>query len=556
MKEIPIKEFRKLFEQGLRTFENYTVNPEFTLAHGYYDKDDTIEYHEAFNDKEIKNLSIVNCVFNVNLSFLDVQLEELSEPHFLKNVVFNGNVSFIKTLFKIECLIEDCVFNKKVKFVSCEFFGKTDFVSVTFNDDLVFEKEFISNEDYTNYDFETKYLSPNLKSKADKEAEYLQKGYNIFHECTKFLCNFNGRSIFNYITFLTVDFSKSFFSNNFTEFKFVEFKNLGLFRYLILDKNLTFISCDLTNCSFLFSKFDEANFISCYFDLKFLVDERMPNAFEFPREEIYGFGLDAGHSILSYSKSDIINTYTIFEINFDKHKDFETAGNFHIKRFESLRSYYLNNIFKNFSKYKIITHLKLLLPQKNNPDEINHSSIWYKIKYRLGLSDIFKKESYYDKVLYGKTKYRALRLTNYTLTIICKLLFINLYKISSNYGESYLRCLFWILVSTFLLFPCIYIHTGISFTPLENTNKIENLKKQNQIIIQYYPYNENTTFNLINDYGVGLIHSLNSTFPFKRGFENVNSANFLTTSIAFFQTITVTTLLTLFIVGIRRKFKR
>lgn len=557
MAQITINEFRKLIESGQTTFENLIVNPDTTSAHGYYDKDDTIVFSEAFTAKELKNFSIVNCEFNVNLFFLKIDFIELSEPHFLKNVIFNEDVLFNSVNFKIICSVEDCTFNKKVKFVSCEFFGKTDFISVTFNSDLLFEKEDISNIEYRKYDFDSKYLSPPIESEETIELEYFQKGYNTFHECTKFLCSFNGRTVFTYVTFLSVDFSRSFFANQFTEFKFVVFKNLGLFRYLILEKNITFITCDLTNCSFLFSKFDDANFISCYFDLQYLIDRRMSNPLDFPREEIYCFGINEGHSILSFSKMDIINAYRMFEINFDKHKDVDIAGNFHVMRYELLKKYYMDVIQNNFTKYNIKNYLKRIIKSaKKDRDDFENTTVWKRFRYKLGLNDLFKKESYFEKTLFGKTKFRIWKLTKYNLTLTFKIFFLYLYKISSNYGESYLRSLFWIFACIFLIFPSLYMYSGIYFASNRNIYDNEVTANSIEVLIQYYPYNEASRYDLINDYGCSLMQSLNGSFPFKKGFGNVRSANFVTTSISFFQTTTLPILVTLFIIGIRRKFKR
>lgn len=226
-------------------------------------------------------------------------------------------------------------------------------------------------------------------------------------------------------------------------------KEKSYFRHINFGNDVLFYNTDLTKFSFLFSNIEYVRFISCNFEYNNFVDEvdLVKKIEEDP----------------SFSYNDLISLYRQFEINFDKHKNYDQAGEFHKKRFE--------------------------LDRKNQE----------------------------------KLSVRWLLLT--------------FYKWSSNYGEDYRKSLIWIVIMI-LLFSLIYPFTGISYDGY-HIFWWDCLK----------PY-------LFTDWGSGLLYSLISSSPIKRDSEIVKSLGGWTTALSIIQTIIQTILGTLFIIGIRRKFKR
>lgn len=259
-----------------------------------------------------------------------------------------------------------------------------------------------------------------------------------------------------YAVFRDVIFEREFHFNSTSvidkkfEFSKCEFKYDSLFRHLNFGNDILFDKSNLTNCSFLNSNIYDVRFNNCKFDYNNLIDEK-------------------------YSKlkknieiEDVISTYRNFEINFDKNKDYEQAGEFHKRRYE----------------------LDLLISKK-----------------------------------YSLKKFLLL-----------------LYKWSSNFGENYGRSFNWFVLAL-IAFSFIYLFTGLVY------------KNSNYDTVIYYFKNENR-FDFWNDLGSSFLYSLNNALPFRRELEFIKSANGWTTFFSILETFFETILATLFIIGLRRKFKR
>jgi len=143
-----------------------------------------------------------------------------------------------------------------------------------------------------------------------------------------------------------------------------------------------------------------------------------------------------------------------------------------------------------------------------------------------------------------------------------------LYKIFSNYGESYGLCLFWLLVSIFIVFPGLYLLNGINYVEEIKERRVENINgvyrqvqedKKNELPIQYWnTLAINNGYKFHNDYGLALALSLNNSLPFNKeyGFKKVDATKEWTIGFSVFQRILIPILATLFIIALRRKFKR
>lgn len=119
---------------------------------------------------------------------------------------------------------------------------------------------------------------------------------------------------------------------------------------------------------------------------------------------------------------------------------------------------------------------------------------------------------------------------------------LDLYKFSSDYGENYQKSLFWFLGS-FSIFSILYLFSGLNFTDHNGTVTIFYLKAVNQ-------------FNIWNDLGLSAIYSLNNVIPFKKDLDYLKAANGWTTLFTILESFILTILASLFVIGLRRKFKR
>lgn len=230
------------------------------------------------------------------------------------------------------------------------------------------------------------------------------------------------------------------------EFTSCNFNTIAYFRNLNFGNDVLFNRCNLTNCSFLYSYIEYIRFQDCEFDFKNLIDEKN---LSIPKHD--------------FTKKDIITLYRHFEINLDKYKDFDTAGEFHKKRLELDRS----------------SHKKISL----------------------------------------------------------RWLLLTFYKWTSDYGENYSKSLRKIIYVV-IIFSFIYLYTGISYS---NYN------------IWWWDYSKPQLFT---DWGSSFLYSLISSSPIRRDSEVIKSLGGWTTGFSVLQTIIQTILGTLFIIGIRRKFKR
>lgn len=122
---------------------------------------------------------------------------------------------------------------------------------------------------------------------------------------------------------------------------------------------------------------------------------------------------------------------------------------------------------------------------------------------------------------------------------------IALYKLTSFYGERYIRTFGWMLLFL-LLFPCIYLLTGFTI-PVEGS-----LNNQKEFI--QYKISLNSNFSIpINDYAKALVLSLHaSTF---QKFDPLE-VTLLSRTVSIVQSIISAILLSLFLLAIRRRFRR
>jgi hypothetical protein len=298
----------------------------------------------------------------------------------------------------------------------------------------------------------------------EMEALYI---YNSeFEENFYFLTNVSGHTVIK-----NASFSKVFQYNphviNSQDVRFIDcnFWGIGFFRRLIMNKNFIFNTCDLTNCSFLYSAFEDAIFANCTFDLNFKLslDERIlsniGNITELLTDE-------QKKEFCKIDLKTIVSSYKEFEKNFDKARNYEEAGNFHKRAFE------------------------------------------LELKRKKGLSKII----------------------------------LWLYKKSSSYGEEYATSLKW-MMTLLILFSFVYMFSGIVYT------------YSNESCVIYYCKPSNR-YNIIQDIGIGFVYSFNSSIPIRKGFDFVESGSPLTSVLSIFQTLLQTILGTLFIISVRRKFRR
>lgn len=119
---------------------------------------------------------------------------------------------------------------------------------------------------------------------------------------------------------------------------------------------------------------------------------------------------------------------------------------------------------------------------------------------------------------------------------------LSLYKYFSKYGESYVRALIWFLIF-FVSFTIVYLFSGLNFTDHNGPVTIFYLKPENQ-------------FNFLNDFCLAAIYSLNNVIPFKKDLTYITAANGWTTLFTILESFILTILASLFVIGLRRKFKR
>jgi uncharacterized protein YjbI with pentapeptide repeats len=328
------------------------------------------------------------------------------------------------TNIKIEFI--DCVFDCPVTFNRNQKISSLKIENCKFNNKVIFKTEIDSISISYSTVFNDKVIFESIFNKSCKLND----------------TTFNKQFLFN---------SNSVFDKK-LEFAKIIFNDTAVFRGLNFGKETSFIDCDLTNCSFINSNINDVYFDNSSFDFMNLIDEK--------------------NAVMKYIKNnqmnvnkikDVISQYRYFEINFDKNKDYEKAGEFHIRRYE----------------------LEYLITKKHPIKKI--------------------------------------------------LLF--LYKWSSNFGENYVCSLGW-FIFLLVFFSFVYLFSGLKYEGVEINWSI------------------GYCYKALNDLGCSFLYSLNNSLPFRRELEFIKSANGWTTFFSIFETFIQTILATLFIVGLRRKFKR
>lgn len=118
---------------------------------------------------------------------------------------------------------------------------------------------------------------------------------------------------------------------------------------------------------------------------------------------------------------------------------------------------------------------------------------------------------------------------------------LTLYNWSSDYGENYKKSLGWFGIF-FLIFTVIYMLFGLIYN-----GEYRNL----EMVINDYSWGK-----LIEDFNISLLYSFNNAVPLKKDLEYLKSANIYTSFFSILETFIQTILAALFVIGLRRKFKR
>lgn len=379
------------------------------------------------NDHGVPDGHIFNNNRFNNVIFSDISFN--TSYIFRKDNVFAGNVKFVRCSFDQGLVIKNVLFEEDCNIFACTFKSDVHIDRTTFKGNLIFEKP--KHDDGTQFN-DRVFFYPEVYASL------------LFSEVV-----FNEEFVFR----------PSIVGERLLEFRKTEFKKAAIFRYLNL-ANAIFQSCDLTNCSFMFSNVVGMQLSNCEFDFsRRLLDERILKDSDFAKK----ISVVVARELAEINVNDVLNEYRMFEICMDTMKDFVTGGEFHKRRYELQRT------------------------SENN------------------------------------------RLTKCILW---------LYKLFSNYGEDYGRSLAW-LFGALLGFSVIYLFTGLKYG--EST---------------IYYGNPLNMYCLINDWGCSLLYSLSSSVPFRRENDFVRSANNWTTAFSVSQTLLQTVIGTLFVIALRRKFKR
>jgi len=125
---------------------------------------------------------------------------------------------------------------------------------------------------------------------------------------------------------------------------------------------------------------------------------------------------------------------------------------------------------------------------------------------------------------------------------LLKKIILWLYKTFSNYGESYKKSLIWFSL-ILVIFSVLYLFTGLDY-----------INNEKHSIIYYFKCTN--MYNIINDYGLSFLYSFINSFPVKRDMDMLKAANGFTILFSSIQTVIQSVLITLFIIALRRKFRR
>lgn len=263
-----------------------------------------------------KDLEMIGCIFKDWVSLTD-------------NTEFKGKVTFNEVIFEKSFEISNVKFRKGVYFYSCQFFERFSLTNVIFEEGVYFGSMFRDHES------------------------------TVFKGRSEFFCNVKKFLSFNRVKFDTVNFSNLKLNECDTEFIQSEFTNFGLFRNLNLN-NFVFMSCDLTNCSFLDSNLGNVIFSACRFNLKNILDDRLligKNTDNFKKKSNWLWH-HGEMDIYDFSESALLRQLKQFEIYFDRHKDYELSGEFYKKSLEiqgrdksNLFKYIVLKAYSLFSEY-------------------------------------------------------------------------------------------------------------------------------------------------------------------------------------------------------------
>ncbi len=400
-----------------------------------------------FDFEGIENISIKrfqNCTFNNICHFrnltIDIQERLVGNINksiycFFHNVIFE-KVGFHKVNFKTNSIFHKTTFNDEIIFGNCVFEKDIN------TKDLVFKKDVM----VIACTFEGVGI---ISSKFEKNIAIMgdDSRTTVFKQNVFILGEIMGS-----LQFENVDFQKDFtFRPSYQADKLFSVENvringIGYFRDSVFNSNVQFKKIDLSHFTFLNSKIDDALFSECSFTRGYIYDD-----LELKKKNI----------IINYN--DVIKELRMFEMSFDKRKDFEQAGWFH---YEAM--------------------------------EINRTNSNGKLKF----------------------------------------LILTFYKWTSRYGESIersLSCVFF----TIIFFSLAYLFTGL-ITPHGQIWWWDSAKR-------YY---------WLGDWGYGLLYSFFSSVPFKRESDIIKSLGSWTTGLSIFQTVIQTVLGSLFLIALRRKFKR
>lgn len=526
---ITYQEIINKFNSGDFTFENVLFDVKSLPS----PRSDILDFSgympDEYKQKPIP-LTFRKCEFDVYVEFNSVKIEYvIKKTIFLDDVVFKEHVLLNELITNNHIIIRGVKFLDGLDIIDSRFESQLHFFAVKFEDASAFHnslsifrskisKLIIDNSALSNdLTLTGVFVENGLQLSNVRINNSLIISFDAVIGENKILgdslidCTINKGVRISDTVFGNVDFRYCKFPEGLIEFIRCYFVGLGLFRNYYFGNNFNFNLCDLTNCSFLHSKIDNITFIGCKFNFNNLFDEQIIKDKVKSSNKQFEILKTYGQTELEYlypTPFDIMETYRMFESNFDKHKDYEVAGEFH-KR--------IHEVSKLANKeIRRIAHIKC-------KKVIKHPRIIKK---------------YFKDIIVDIINGYCVPTIKNSVT--------NLYKLFSNYGESYIRTLFIFLLILFTT-AIIYMFTGLKYAGTQNNSNIT---------INYLSGSDTTKFNMLNDFGVGLTFSLNNSVPLKKSFENTQSATETTSVISYFETIIQTILITLFIIAIRRKFKR
>ncbi|MFZ4591342.1 MAG: hypothetical protein ACOYN6_10120 [Ignavibacteria bacterium] len=123
-----------------------------------------------------------------------------------------------------------------------------------------------------------------------------------------------------------------------------------------------------------------------------------------------------------------------------------------------------------------------------------------------------------------------------------KYIILSLYKFFSDYGENYSKVGVWFFL-IIILFSFLYLFSGLDY-----------IQNDYHSIIFYL--NCSNIYNFFNDFALSILYSTVNSFPVKRDIDFIKAANGFTVFWSSMQTIIQGIFITLFIIALRRKFKR